>query len=243
MNLMEIFLVALLTIVASAIGTVSGFGISTLMVPIMLLFLPYAETLLFVGVVHWFGDVWKLFLFKRGLNWKILLAFGVPGVILAYLGASLTFQVSTLILSRLVGIFLIAYVLFITLRPKFKIKPNTVTALIGGGFSGLMGGLTGVGGGAIRAVVLTAFNLQKEVYVFTTGIVGATVDASRIAGYFTGGTRITHPLLLGLPIFVLASFIGVKIGKVMVDRIPQEKFRYVVAFFLFVIGVKFALFP
>jgi uncharacterized membrane protein YfcA len=209
----------------------------------MLFFLPYPETLLFVGVVHWFGDVSKLFIFKRGLNWKILLAFGVPGTIAAYIGASLTFQISTVILSRLVGIFLIAYVLFIILRPKFKIKPNTISAFLGGAFSGLLGGLTGVGGGAIRAVVLTAFNLQKEIYVFTTGVVGATVDASRILGYFVGGTRITHVLLLGLPFFIVASFAGVRIGKILVDKIPQEKFRFVVAFFLFVIGVKFALFP
>ncbi len=239
----EIFWVTLLTIGSSAIGTVSGFGISTLMVPIMLFFLPYPETLLFVGVVHWFGDVSKLFIFKKGLNWKILLAFGVPGTIAAYVGASLTFQIPTDILSRLVGIFLIAYVVFIIIRPKFKIKPNTSTAFLGGAFSGLMGGLTGVGGGAIRAVVLTAFNLQKEIYVFMTGIVGATVDASRIAGYFVGGTRITHILLIGLPFFVVASFVGVRLGKVMVDKIPQEKFRFVVAFFLFVIGVKFAIFP
>jgi uncharacterized membrane protein YfcA len=239
----QIFWVSLLTIFASAIGTVSGFGISTLMVPIMLFFLPYAETLLFVGVVHWFGDVSKLFLFKKGLNWKILLAFGIPGIIAAYIGAALTFQISVALLSRVTGIFLIAYVAFITLRPKFKIKPNVTSALVGGGLSGLMGGLTGVGGGAIRAVVLTAFNLQKEVYVFTTGIVGATVDASRIIGYFTGGTRIEHSLIIGLPFFVLMSFLGVKIGKVLVDKIPQEKFRYVVAFFLLVIGIKFALFP
>lgn len=239
----EIFWVTLLTISASAIGTVSGFGISTLMVPIMLFFLSYPETLLFVGLVHWFGDVSKIFIFKKGLNWKILLAFGIPGVVMAYLGAALTFQISTILLSRITGIFLILYVIFITIRPKFKIKPNTTTAVIGGGFSGLLGGLTGVGGGAIRAVVLTAFNLQKEIYVFTTGIVGATVDASRIAGYFVGGTRITHILLVGLPFFVLASFVGVRIGKILVDKIPQDKFRLVVAFFLFIIGVKFVLFP
>ena len=136
---MEIFWITLLTIGASALGTVSGFGISTLMVPIMLFFLPYAETLLFVGVIHWFGDLSKLFIFKKGLNWKILLAFGIPGTVAAYIGAKLTFQISTSILSRSVGIFLVLYVLFIILKPKFKIKPSFLTASIGGTFSGLLG--------------------------------------------------------------------------------------------------------
>ena len=239
----EIFWIALLTTAASAAGTVSGFGISTLMVPVMLFFLPLSLTLLFVGVVHWFGDFWKIFLFKRGFNWKILFAFGIPGVIASFIGARLTFEAPENLLSRLVGVFLIAYVLFIIFKPSFKLKPKTSTAFLGGLFSGLAGGLTGVGGGAIRAVVLSAFNLQKEIYVFTTGVIGATIDASRIIGYFTGGTRLTGTLLIGLPFFVLASFLGVKIGKIFVDKIPQEKFRFVVAFFLFVIGAKFTLFP
>lgn len=240
---MEIFWVTLLTIGTSAIGTISGFGVSTLMVPVMLPFLPYSETLLFVGLVHWFSDVSKIFMFKKGLNWKILLAFGIPGILAAYIGAALTFKVDSTILSRIVGVFLIMYVMYITLRPKFKIAPNTKTALFGGAFSGLLGGLTGVGGGAIRSVILTAFNLQKDIYVFTTGLVGATVDASRILGYFNGGTRVNHILLKGIPFFILATIIGVRIGKFMVDKIPQEKFRYVVAIFLLLIGVKFTLFP
>lgn len=239
----EIFWVALLTIIASAFGTISGFGVSTLMVPIMLFFLPYPETLLFVGIVHWFSDVSKIFMFERGLNWKIILAFGIPGIIAAYIGAVLTFKIPTEILSRVVGIFLVAYVTFIVMRPKFKITPNRNTALFGGAFSGLFGGLTGVGGGAIRAVVLTAFNLPKDVYVFTTGLVGATVDASRILGYFNGGTRINNVLLTGIPFFIIAAIIGVRLGKIMVNKIPQEKFRFVIAIFLFIIGLKFTIFP
>ncbi len=239
----EVFWIMILTIIASAVGTVSGFGVSTLMVPVMLFFLPYPETLLFVGLVHWFSDVTKIFMFERGLNWKIILAFGIPGIVAAYIGAALTFKVPTEVLSRIVGIFLIGYVSYILLRPKFKITPNTKVALLGGAFSGLFGGLTGVAGGAIRAVILSAFNLPKDIYVFTTGLVGAAVDSSRIFGYFNGGTRINHVLFVGIPFFILASVLGVRVGKLMLDKIPQEKFRYVVAFFLFIIGVKFSLFP
>lgn len=241
--IMEIFLITLLTVSASGIGTISGFGISTLMVPIILFFLPYNQTLLFVGVIHWFGDLGKIFLFKKGGNWKLLFAFAVPGVVMAYLGATLTFQISTLTLSRVVGIFLISYVLFLALRPKFKIIPDTTSAFLGGGFSGLFGGLTGVGGGAIRAVVLSSFNLQKDVYVFTTGVMGATVDSARIFGYLIGGTRLTDTLLIGLPFFIIASFAGVRIGKFFVDKIPQKQFRVVVAIFLLIIGIKFSIFP
>ncbi len=63
---LDIALIALLTVFASGVGTLTGFGTSTIMVPVMVSFLSLSETLLFVGIIRWFGDVWKLTLFRRG---------------------------------------------------------------------------------------------------------------------------------------------------------------------------------
>src|SRR3989304_1238101 len=113
---MEIFLLTLLTFLAGIIGTITGFGISTVMVPVVLLFLPLPETLLFVGVVHWFGDLWKMFLFKKGIDWNLLIFFGIPGVIMAYVGASLVLTLPERLLSQFVGAILIAYVIYLLLK-------------------------------------------------------------------------------------------------------------------------------
>jgi len=67
-------LLCILTLVASAIGTATGFGTSTVMVPIMVLFVPLPVALLFVGIIHLAGDVWKVLLFKRGVDLKLILA-------------------------------------------------------------------------------------------------------------------------------------------------------------------------
>lgn len=240
---MEILTISVLTFLASILGTISGFGISTIMVPIVLLFLPFGETLLFVGVVHWFGDIWKMVLFRKGFSWKIILFFGIPGIITSFLGAYLTFSIPEAFLTRAVGILIVSYVLFIFIKPSFKIKPNPSAALTGGALSGFLGGLTGVGGGAIRSVFLTAFNLEKEVYIFTSGAIGLAIDASRILTYFGGGTRINSNLTFGLLFFIPASFLGAKIAKVIVDKIPKDKFRMVIALFLLALGVKFAIWP
>jgi uncharacterized protein len=109
----ELILLALLTLVASGVGTLSGFGTSTIMVPVLTLFFPLPITLLFVGIIHLFGDIWKVLLFRQGLDWRLLLWFGVPGVLLSYLGASLSVGVDTVLLERLLGVFLLLYVLFL----------------------------------------------------------------------------------------------------------------------------------
>ncbi len=240
---MEIILIGLLTFFSSIIGTISGFGISTIMVPVILLFFPLPETLLLVGVIHWFGDIWKMLLFKHGIDKKILIYFGVPGVIAALLGGFLAVDIPSALSSRMVATILIIYVVYLVKKPNFRIRANPKVAVIGGASSGLMGGLTGVGGGALRAVVLTAFNIPKETYLFTTGVLGALIDASRISAYIIGGTRIETPLIFGFLLFIPASFLGAEIAKKVVDKIPQKLFRNFVAAFLFLLGLKLFLFP
>ncbi|KKU47123.1 MAG: hypothetical protein UX67_C0049G0014, partial [Candidatus Woesebacteria bacterium GW2011_GWF2_46_8] len=110
---MEIAFISFLTFLAGIVGTITGFGISTIMVPVVLLFLPLPETLLLVGVIHWFGDLWKMYFFKKGVDWELLVFFGIPGIAAAYLGASLVFQLPEQLVSQFLGAILIAYVIFL----------------------------------------------------------------------------------------------------------------------------------
>jgi uncharacterized protein len=82
---MDMILLGLLTLGASAIGTATGFGTSTVMIPVMVLFVPVPIALLFVGIIHLCGDIWKVVLFKRGLDWKLILGFGLSGIVASYL--------------------------------------------------------------------------------------------------------------------------------------------------------------
>ena len=129
---MEILAISALTLLASILGTISGFGISTIMVPVVLFFLPLPETLLLVGIIHWFGDIWKMYFFKKGIDWKLLISFGIPGVIMAYFGASLVLTLPEKLLSRLVGAILISYVVYLLFRPTFSIKKPVRASAFGG---------------------------------------------------------------------------------------------------------------
>jgi len=142
----EIISIALLTLLASTIGTLAGFGISTIMVPVLLLILPIPQTLLLVGIIHWFNDVWKLLLFQKGIRWNLFLAFGLPGLIMSFIGSSLTLRIPREFLSRALGIFLIAYVIFIIYNRAFKLSQKLSVAISGGALTGFFAGIFGIGG-------------------------------------------------------------------------------------------------
>lgn len=238
---MENLYTLLLTLIASTAGTITGFGTSTILVPILSLQYPLAETLLFVGIVHWFGDIWKMLLFKRGANWKLILLFGVTGIVLSFIGAKLAGIFPEELLKKLLGGFLIAYVTFILANPRWKLPKTNATALVGGGLSGFFSGIFGVGG-AIRSTFLSAYNLNKSVFLFTSGAIGLLIDSSRLVGYVSGGIKLTDYSISTLVAAVVISLVGAYIAKLIVNKIPQEKFRMVIAIALFVIGIRYLVF-
>ena len=239
---MDILLLSAFVIVASCVGTITGFGTSTILVPALLLFYPLPQTLLFVGIIHWFGDVWKLLLFRKGFQWKLILGFGIPGIAATVLGASIVFRIPAMILSRMLGIFLVCYVLYLFLKGSFRIKPNLFASACGGALSGFLAGVFGIGG-AVRGLFLTAYDLPKGIYIATAGAIALIIDTARLTTYFLTGTRLEQFLLWGLIVFIPASFLGARIAKSIVDKIPQRHFREVVAIFLLVLGVKLILLP
>ena len=241
-GIVTIILLAILVFLASSVGTISGFGLSTIMIPIATLFLPLPTTLLFVGLIHAANDIWKIILFKKGINRKILFAFGIPGVIASYIGATIAINSPEQVLTQILGIFIIIYSVFLLLRPKFRLPQKITTAGAGGALSGLMAGVFGIGG-AIRSMALSAFDLKKEVYLFTSGAIALFIDIPRLITYYSGGIRLPNLLTVGLVIFVPISFLGARSGKSLINKIPQENFRKVVAVFLLMIGVKLFVAP
>jgi uncharacterized protein len=239
---MDIALIAALTLVASGVGTLTGFGTSTIMVPVLVSFLALPQVLLLVGVIHWFGNLWKMLLFRSGIRWRLILLFGVTGIFATLVGGSLAFQLPEEILSRVLGAFLLAYVAFILTKDRFRVPQTDATALTGGALYGLSAGIFGVGG-AVRGAFLAAYDLPKSVYIFTAGAIGLLIDTGRIGAYLWQGAVIETRLLWGLLVFVPVSFVGAKLAERIVDRIPQRRFRSVVAVFLALVGLQLFVLP
>ena len=239
---MEIILIGILTFLASFVGTITGFGSSTLMLPVIVLFFPLPVSLFFVGIIHTVNDIWKIVLFKHAINWKLILSFGIPGVIASIWGATLAVSEPNEILTRILGVFLVSYVLILVFDPKLTLPHNTYTGTIGGALSGFIAGIFGVGG-PVRSLFLSAFNFPKDAYIFASGVIAFFIDISRLSTYYLKSVAINESLLEGLIFYIPISFIAAEIAKSTVNKIPQEKFRLIVAFLIFIVGAKLIFYP
>lgn len=233
----EVLIAGVLVFVASLVSTLTGFGLATIMIPVLLLRYPLAETLLFVAVIHLFGDLWKLWFFRRGIRWKIILPFAALGIPATILGASLVPQIPQDLLGRALGVFLLLYVAVLLRKKSFHIKPKSYSTVIGGGLYGFFAGIFGVSG-EIRGAILAAYNLPKAVYLFTNGAIALFIDTTRISTYLASGIRLATIPAWGLLALLPISFAGAYLAQSLVDKIPQKRFRSVIAFFLFLAALR-----
>jgi hypothetical protein len=228
------FLTALL---AEITGTIVGFGSSTILLPLAVLFFDFKTAITLVAFSHIFGNLGRVGFFRHGLEKEILVKFGLPSVVASLLGALLISYISQEILKAALGAFLIAYSTISFWREGFSVRADSINTVIGGSLSGFLAGLIGTGG-ALRGAFLTAFGLPKERYIATAAAVGLAVDLTRLPIYLRQGF-LEERFYWFLPILLVLALAGSYIGRRVVQEIPQRRFRQFVLVALFLIGIKF----
>jgi hypothetical protein len=222
---------------AEIIGTMAGFGSSTIFLPIALFFYDFQTALILVAIFHISGNIGRIVFFRHGFDKKMLLRFGLPSVIFTLIGALLVQYISQPVLKFILGVFLVLYVAVSLWKPGLKAKPGTRNSLIGGGLSGFFAGLIGTGG-ALRGAFLTSFNLDKSVYISTAAAISLAVDLTRIPVYLSSGF-LPKEMLIFIPFLFIIAIVASFIGKKIVNKIPQEIFRKFVLICIGIVSIKF----
>src|SRR5690606_33597630 len=84
---MEIFIVALVALLASVLTFFSGFGLGTILLPAFALFFPIETAILLTAIVHFLNNIFKVLLVGKSINYKVGLQFGLPAIIGGFIGA------------------------------------------------------------------------------------------------------------------------------------------------------------
>lgn len=240
--LLMIIFITFLSCIANIIGTVSGFGVGTVMTPLLLLFMPFTETILLVCILHWFHDLWKMILFHQGVDWRLFRYFGIPAIGAGFVGALLVTPAKSVVLESLFGLILMVLAVLLLYKSHFILPSTRKNNVIGGLFSGFLAGLLGIRG-AVHVFFLTVFDLEKIRLIGTTGIISFLLDSVRWLTYSFRGLILPAYMYWSLIVFVPASFLGAIIGQRIITRIPQKHFRTVVLVFLLLVGIRLVMSP
>lgn len=232
---MKIILISLLALLCEVIGTVGGFGSSVFFVPLAGLIYDLHVVLGLTALLHVSGNLAKMILFRKYIDWKISLLFGIPGVIAVAIGAIMVSTFDIVYGEIFLAAFLLLFSVFFFLNREWKAPEGKAYAIAGGGIAGFLAGLIGTGG-AVRGAAMTAFNLPKNIFVATSATIDMGVDMTRSVIYVKSGfLNIDH--LPIIPLLIIVSFVGSWLGKQVLDGISQESFRKFVLFLIFITGI------
>lgn len=229
------YIFLLLALVAEIVGTIGGFGSSVFFVPIGNFYFDFYSVLGMTAIFHLSSNLSKIWLFKKGLDKKLLLYIGLPSVVFVILGGFLSKWVDSGSLEIVLGIFLVLFSLLFLLRSEIVVLPNKRNAIAGGTLSGFSAGLLGTGG-AIRGLTMAAFNLDKHAFIATSAFIDFLIDFSRTFVYYENG-YIGKQELSYLPFLLAIGLVGTYLGKRILHHIPQEKFRKLSLLFILLIGL------
>lgn len=250
---MEIFIIALASLVASGLTLFSGFGLGTLLMPVVAIFFPIEIAIGITALVHFANNIFKLGLMGLHADKMVVMKFGLPAIVAAFLGAFLLDWLAGLHplteyilwgqvhqvmpVKFIIGTVIIIFVA-LELSPAFsKIALERKFLPIGGCISGFFGGLSGHQG-AFRSMFLIKSGLSKEQFVATGIVLAVMVDMSRMIVYGWGATssRASVDWLL-VAIASFSAFSGAFIGSRLIKKLTLRSIQFSVSCLLVIVAL------
>jgi uncharacterized protein len=250
---MSVIVICGVAFLASGLTFFSGFGLGTLLLPAFALFYPVEQAVALTAIVHFLNGLFKLVLVGRHADRTVLVRFGLPAILAAFLGAWLLVRLASvgalfeysvfghplrvMPASFAIGLLLLGFALM-ELLPTFRdyAFPRKYLS-IGGFLTGFFGGLAGMQG-ALRSAFLAKSGLTKEGYIATGAVLASLIDISRLGVY--GPSLLAQQGRLDYGVVgaaVLAAFAGAYLGNRYLRKITMTSIQRIVAILLFLIAI------
>ena len=218
---MEILLLAFIgTFFAAALTVPAGFGLSTMLTPIVLLIMGPHEAVAVVAVVHAAHNAGKFIALRDSVDFSAFRRYGVWLEIGSIAGALLQNRVQQEPLLALIGAFLIILPILTLSESWTGYRIPEANDRFGGLGSGFMGGLSGHQG-ALRAMFLTRRLPDKMSYAATASVLALCVDLSRVPVYILSRPEEIYQHLQLTAVLVISALIGVRAGKKWLESLKS----------------------
>ena len=236
------FLLTCAGIMAGAIASISGFGIGSILTPLLASWIGTKLAVAVVSIPHFIGTALRFVVIREHVDRRVLWTFGAASAAGGLVGALLHIWMRSAILSYVLGVLLVFAGFMGITGLAARMSFGKRSAWFAGGLSGMFGGLVGNQGG-IRSAALLGFNLRRDAFVATATAIALLVDLFRMPVY---ALLQFHQIVSQWQLAAIATFgviAGTVSGKWMLRRIPENTFRLIVSGIILVLGFWMLIHP
>lgn len=230
-----LFVVLLMSVVAGATASIAGFGIGSILTPLLALRLGTPTAVAAVAVPHAVATVFRAWRLRRAVDWPVFRRFGIWSAAGGLAGALLFSRLGSDALTRVLGALLVLTAISTLTGWATRVHVPRWAAWVLGILSGFFGGVVGNQGG-LRAGALIGLGLTSAAFVATSTMTGVIVDVVRTPIYVVRqGSAVGQAWTL-----VATSTIGVLVGTLLGERalfgLSPERFRHLLATLIGALG-------
>jgi uncharacterized membrane protein YfcA len=229
------------TLIAGTLAAVTGFGGAAILLPMVIATFGVRDAIPILTVAQLIGNASREWFNRCQLNLAVVRWFSFGAIPAAILGALLFAQAPSIMLTRLLGGFLLLTVAYRHVRKnQASAQAMRLQAFLPLGacfafLSALLGSI-----GPLMAPFFLAYGLVKGAYIGTEACASVVMHVTKLLAY--GGTStltlvgVRAGVIMGIGL-LCGSYIGVRI----VDRLPPNVFVLVVEATLLISGLRFLL--
>ncbi len=228
--------VVIVGFIAGGIAAIAGFGIGSLLTPLLALRVDTGLAVAAVSLPHALGTLVRFWLLRSHVDRRVLWSFGITSAAGGLVGALLQSRAGSPVLNLLFGLLLLfAGIMGITGLAQ-RLVFEGAAAWVAGALSGMFGGLVGNQGG-IRSAAMLGLRVPRDAFVATATAIALFVDAARVPVYLAvDGSRLLDmwPVIVVGALGVIA---GTLVGGRVLKHIPEPLFRRIVSAIILLLGI------
>ena len=230
------FAIMLVAVLSGATASVTGFGIGSLLTPLLATRYGMQTSIAAVSIPHVVATAFRAWRLRAHVDGRVLRSFGLWSAAGGFAGALLYARAASRTLTITLALLLLLTAVAALTDWLRRLHPRGAAASALGLTSGLFGGLAGNQGG-LRSAALLGFPLAPLAFVATATATGLLVDAARMPVYLWRSGAALVPLAAPIGVASIGVVIGTLLGERALLGLGRDAFRRIVAVIVGALGV------
>ena len=230
------FAVLVAAILSGATASVVGFGIGSLLTPLLAVRFGTAAAVAAVTIPHALATAVRCWRLRGNIDRSVLLRFGLLSAAGALAGAIVYTRLGPTVLTRVLGGLLVLTALSQITQWASGWRPHGSSVAAFGVLSGFFGGVAGNQGG-LRSAALLAFGLTPIRFVATATATGLLVDVARTPVYLWSSGATIFALWQPILVATVGVLIGTLVGERVLLGLSPTRFARLVAAAVGILGL------